>query len=413
MINRNKFIAMGCGLSFTVFLLGACGGSSFDSPFAIITLPDDPGAPKYKLGDRLESLSGTDQVAFNDGFKAFLSSEDKADGLGPVFNGESCSQCHVQGAVGGAGNDLQLTRVTRIGGIRNGLYSDLEDLGGPVLQSRSLKEFDPSYPISAEVVPTGAQFVSHRITTPLFGAGLVEAIPDATIIARTNMKLPDGVAGVANMAFNPETNNVEVGRFGWKAQLSSLTIFSGDAYLNEMGITTPLFPSENLPQGHPIGPGLDVAGDPEDAEDAEAFASFMRFLAPPTRAVLSVNAKKGEVLFSQLGCANCHVPSMNIGPNANAALSNKDVNLYSDLLVHKMGSQLADGIIQGKATGEMFRTAPLWGLSKRVLFMHDGRATSFEGAIMTHGGEAEKAKQRFNSTKQGDRSALIEFLSSL
>jgi CxxC motif-containing protein (DUF1111 family) len=413
MKNRKKFAVLGSGFCLTLFFLGACGGSSFDSPFAIITLPDDPGAFKYKLGDRLDGLSGIDRAAFNNGFNAFLSSEGKADGLGPVFNGESCSQCHVQGAVGGAGNDLQLTRVTRIGGIRNGVYSDLEDIGGPVLQSRSLKEFDSTYPIPAEIVPAGAQFVSHRITTPLFGAGLIEAIPDATIVARTHLNLPDGVAGVANMTLNPETSNVEVSRFGWKAQLSSLTIFSGDAYLNEMGITTPLFPSENLPQGHPIGPGLDVAGDPEDADDVEAFASYMRFLAPPTRAALTVNAKKGEVLFSQLGCANCHVPSMNTGPNANAALSNKDVNLYSDLLVHKMGSQLADGIIQGKAKGDMFRTAPLWGLSKRILFMHDGRATSYEAAIMAHGGEAEKAKLRFTSIKQGDRSALIEFLSSL
>ncbi len=413
MINRKKLVAMGSGLSFTLFLLGACGGSSFDSPFAIITLPDDPGAIPYKPGEPLRGLSGTDQVAFNGGFNAFLSPEDKADGLGPVFNGVSCSQCHLQGAIGGAGNDLQLTRVTRIGGIRKGIYSDLEDLGGPVLQARSLKEFDPSYPIPGEVVPSAAQFVSHRITTPLFGAGLIEAIPDATIVARTLMKLPDGVAGVANMELNPETNNLEVSRFGWKAQHSSLSVFAGDAYLNEMGITTPLFPAENLPQGHLIGVGLDVAGDPEDADDVEAFAAFMRFLAPPTRSVLSVNAKKGEVLFSQLGCANCHFPSMNTGPNSNPALDNKAVNLYSDLLVHKMGSQLADGIIQGKATGDMFRTAPLWGLSQRILFMHDGRATSYEAAIMAHGGEAEKAKQRFISTKQGDRSALSEFLNSL
>lgn len=413
MNKRKKLGALGSGLGITLFFLGACGGSSFDSPFAIITLPDAAEGTTAKLGEPLIALAGTDKVAFNQGFNSFLDKEDKADGLGPVFNGESCSQCHFQGAIGGAGNDLRLTRVTRIGGIRNGIYSDLEDLGGPVLQARSLKEFDPSYPIPGEVVPLGTQFVSHRITTPLFGAGLIEAIPDATIVARTKLKLPDGVAGVANMELNPETNNLEVSRFGWKAQHSSLSVFAGDAYLNEMGITTPGFPSENLPQGHPIGPGLDVAGEPEDQDDVEAFASFMRFLAPPTRAVLSVNAKKGEILFSQLGCANCHVPAMETGPNSNPALSEKTVALYSDLLVHRMGSQLADGIIQGKATGDMFRTAPLWGLSKRILFMHDGRATSFEAAIMSHGGEAEKAKQRFNLTKLGDRTALLEFLSSL
>ena len=413
MINRKKLYAMGPISAFTLFLLGACGGSGFDSPFAIVTLPDNLDGKSYKLGEHLEGISGTDQVVFNNGFNKFLTKEEKADGLGPVFNGESCAQCHLQGAIGGAGNDLQLTRVTRIGGIRNGQYSDLVDLGGPVLQARSLKEFDPSYPIPGEVVPPGTQFVSHRITTPLFGAGLIEAIPDATIVARTHLKLPDGVAGVANMELNPETNLVEVSRFGWKAQHSSLSVFAGDAYLNEMGITTPGFPNENLPQGHPIGVGLDVRADPEDDEDVLLFASFMRNLAPPTRAKLSVTGKNGEVLFSQIGCANCHVPAMNTGPNTNAALANKMVACYSDLLVHHMGSQLADGIIQGKATGDMFRTAPLWGLSKRILFMHDGRATSFGNAILAHGGEAEKAKQRFISLQSGNRDALIEFLSSL
>lgn len=413
MINRKQLVAMGSIGCFALFLLGACGGSGLDSPFTIITLSDTDTGASYKLGDSLRDLSGSDKVAFGNGFNAFLSKEDKADGLGPVFNGESCSECHVQGAIGGAGNDLILTRVTRIGAFRNGKYSDLEDLGGPVLQARSLKEFEPNYPHSGEVVPPAAQFVSHRITTPLFGAGLIEAIPDSTILARTALKLPDGVAGIANVELNPETNKVEVGRFGWKSQHSSLSVFAGDAYLNEMGVTTPLFPHENLPQGHPLLDGDDVAGDPEDSEDAELFAAFMRFLAPPSRSVLSKNGKLGEVLFSQFGCANCHVPTMNTGPNVNPALSNQAVNLYSDLLVHRMGSQLADGIIQGKATGDMFRTAPLWGLSKRRFFLHDGRATSFEQAVFAHGGEAEKAKQRFLSARPIDRSNLIEFLSAL
>ena len=139
----------------------------------------------------------------------------------------------------------------------------------------------------------------------------------------------------------------------------------------------------------------------------------MRGLAPPSRKLLTVAGKKGEVLFSQIGCANCHVPSMKTGNNAKPELSNKDVNCYSDLLVHHMGSQLADGIIQGKASGDMFRTAPLWGLSKRIFFMHDGRATSYEAAILAHGGEAEKAKQRFIALHQGDLNALSEFLGSL
>lgn len=412
MTNRKTYVAMGFLTSSAMLFLGACGGSS-EPPFAIVTLPDDPDTVSYTLGESLHGLSGSDQVAFQDGLNAFVSKEEKEDGLGPVFNGESCSQCHTRGAAGGAGIDLQLTRVTRIGGIRNGKYSDLEDLGGPVIQARSLREFEASYPIGPEVVPAGAQFVSHRITTPLFGAGLIEAIPESTILARTRLKLPDGVAGIANMELNPETQKMEVGRFGWKCQHSSLSVFAADAYLNEMGITTPLFPHENLPQGLAIPAGADVAADPEDSEDVTKFTTFMRFLAPPVRASLSTAAKHGELLFSSMGCANCHVPSMNTGPNANPALNNRAVNLYSDLLVHHMGSQLADGIVQGLATGDMFRTAPLWGLSKRAFFLHDGRATSFEAATLNHGGEAEKAKQRFIAAKASDRNDLIEFLSDL
>ena len=413
MIKRKKLAAMGSISALALFFLGACGGLGADSPFGIITLPDNAGGGPYKLGDPLKGLSGSDLAAFNGGLDQFSEIEDKAKGLGPVFNGESCAQCHTKGAVGGAGNDLMLTRVTRIGGIRNGQYSDLVDLGGPVLQARSLKEFDPTYPVPGEVVPPGAQFVSHRITTPLFGAGLIEVIADETIVTRTHMRLPDGVAGVANMELNPETNKLEVSRFGWKAQHSSLSVFAGDAYLNEMGITNILFPNENLPQGHPIPPGADTVADPENTDDVPKFAAFMRFLAPPSRAPLTTIGKIGEVLFSQIGCANCHVPSMMTGANANPAFSRKQVPLYSDLLVHRMGSQLADGIIQGKAQGDMFRTAPLWGLSKRILFMHDGRAMTYDDAVLAHSGEGERAKQRFAALRLDDHNAMVEFLGSL
>lgn len=395
----------------TLLFVGACGGSGIDPGLAIVTLADVPGQPP--LGAPLQGLSSADLVAFQDGLNTFAEQEGKEDGLGPVFNGVSCVQCHTKGAPGGAGNDLRLTRVTRIGGIRNGMYSDLTELGGPVLQARSLKEFDPHYPVPGEIIPQGAQFVSRRITTPLFGDGLIEAIPDETILARTRMRLPDGVAGLANTEFNTMTGRTEVGRFGWKSQHSSLFIFAGDAYLNEMGITTPMFPQENPPQGKPIPPGADTVADPEDSEDVNKFATFMRFLAPPARAPLSPQAKQGEVAFSTMGCANCHVPSMTTGSNPNPALSNKPVNLYSDLLVHRMGSQLADGIVQGRAQGDMFRTAPLWGLSKRMFYMHDGRATTFDAAILSHGGEAEVSKQRYLQARRPDRDALISFLGAL
>lgn len=413
MTNRKKTVATGSVAALGLFLLGACGGSSSDPTFTIVTLPDDPEGRSYTLGEPLHGLSSADLVAFNDGLNTFAETEDKEDGLGPVFNGESCGQCHIRGALGGAGTDLQLTRETRIGGMRNGKYSDLEDVGGPVIQARSLKEFDASYRFPGEVVPPGTQFVSRRITTPTFGDGLIEAIPDDAILARTHMKLPDGVAGVANMEMDPITNRLLVGRFGWKSQHATLDVFAADAYLNEMGITTPLFPTENPPQGHPLQPGDDVVADPEDTEDVAKFAAFMRFLAPPARSPLTQKGKQGEILFSKFGCANCHVPSMTTGPNANPALDHKPANLYSDLLVHHMGGQLADGVVQGQAKGDMFRTAPLWGLSKRLFFLHDGRANTFDAAITGHGGEGEAAKQRYLRAKPQERDQLIEFLGSL
>ncbi|MEI7576846.1 MAG: di-heme oxidoredictase family protein [Armatimonadota bacterium] len=402
--------------ALTLFVVGACGGSGtadIAGEADLRTIPDDPSAVRYTLGSKLANLSGQESKDFDDGLVAFSSNEGPDDGLGPVFNGESCGQCHFQGAIGGAGNDLALTRVTRIGGIVNGKYSDLEDLGGPVIQSRSNREFNPAFPHSREFVPAEAKFVSLRITTPLFGLGLIEAIPQSAIVARSQQRFGDGVSGTVNWVTNPATNTKEVGRFGWKAQVSSIEVFAADAYLNEMGITTPLFSTEQKPQGHTIAPGADPVGDPEDAEDVELFISFMKFLAPPTRSSLSIVAQRGEKLFGTTGCANCHAPQYNTGLNANPALSNQNVNLYSDLLVHKMGSGLADGIIQGSAQGDQFRTAPLWGLSKRKFLLHDGRATTVDAAVGYHGGEASIAAGRYFGGSEDDRTAIREFLKSL
>lgn len=399
-----------------LFVTGACGGSGTadvagDADLTIVT--EDSSVPVYTLGASLRNLSGGDQQLFEDGKIVFATAEEPDEGLGPVFNGESCAQCHSRGAVGGAGSDLALTRVTRIGGIVNGNYNDLGEFGGPVIQSRSNKEFDPKFPHSREYVPKEAQFVSLRITTPLFGLGLMESIPEADIVARSQRKFGDGVSGTVNWVTNPETGKTEVGRFGWKAQVSSISVFAADAYLNEMGITTPLFPNENLPQGQTIAPGADPVGDPEDAVDVEGFTNFMRFLAPPSRAPLSLVAKEGEKLFGKMGCANCHAPEYVTGLNPNPALSKQKVNLYSDLLIHKMGSALADGIIQGSAQGDQFRTAPLWGVSKRQFLLHDGRATTVDSAISYHAGEASIAAGRFFAAPESERSAVREFLKAL
>jgi CxxC motif-containing protein (DUF1111 family) len=416
MKSQKTITMIGAVSALGLFVTGACGGSGAagvagDADLTILT--DDPSVPAYTLGASLRNLSGTDQQLFADGRTVFATEEEPDEGLGPVFNGQSCGQCHSRGAIGGAGSDLSLTRVTRIGGMVNGKYSDLTEFGGPVIQSRSNKEFNPSFPHPREYAPKEAQFVSFRITTPLFGLGLMEAIPEADIVARANRKFGDGVAGTINWVTNPETGKTEIGRFGWKSQVSTISVFAADAYVNEMGITTPLFPNEELPQGMALAPGADPVGDPEDAEDTRAFVDFMRFLAPPSRSPLSIVAQQGERLFGTTGCANCHAPEYTTGDNVNPALHRQKVNLYSDLLVHKMGSSLADGIIQGKAQGDQFRTAPLWGVSKRQFLLHDGRATTFDAAVSYHGGEAAIAAGRYFAASESDRTAIRTFLSSL
>jgi len=394
-------------LAFLAAALGGCGGggSSGESP-TTSTVP-------VSLGTAIPALTATQTADFQAGLVAFRTDEDAEDGLGPVFNGTSCVQCHAAGAVGGAGLDLVLTRVSRIGAYQKGVYSDLPSVGGAVIQRRSLQEFDPKFPVAPEVIPAGTQFVSHRITTPLFGAGLIEAISAETILARTKTAQPDGIRGVANMVVNAETGKTEVGRFGWKSQLASLRVFAADAYLNEMGITTSIFPVENLPQGKAIPAGADPVAEPED-NAVEEFVNFMRFLAPPARIQPTpIGAERGEEIFRNMRCTSCHVPEMKTGTNTVAALSQQTVRLYSDLLLHRMGSGLNDGVQQGLAKGDQWRTAPLWGLSKRRFFLHDGRAATPMEAVLQHGGEASAARERFTNLNAQDRKDLKAFFDSL
>ncbi len=398
----------------------ALAGVSLLLPLSVLFSRAQGGNPPPRqtttiLGQALPGLTEAQVQAFKEGLRSFSTTETRDDGLGPVFNGTSCAECHKAGAIGGAAMEVSIARVTRIGGMRNGKYTDLAELGGPVMQARSLREFDTSCPVPGEVAPREADYVSLRSTTPLFGAGLIEAIPATTILARTGQTDPDGVHGVVNMVFNPETGQTEVGRFGWKAQHSSLHLFAGDAYLNEMGVTNKSFPNDNLPQGRPIPAGWGPTVSPEDTDgDVETFTSFMRLLAPPNRRLpVTPLAQSGEQVFNAIRCSACHVPQMRTGPSDVAALSGQLVNLYSDLLLHQMGRNLADGIQQGQAKGDQFRTAPLWGLSRRSFFLHDGRALTIQDAVAAHGGEANAARDRFFRLREPDRQALMTFLTSL
>jgi CxxC motif-containing protein (DUF1111 family) len=364
---------------------------------------------RENLTNPLPGLTPAQLADFNAGLAEFQEEETIADGLGPVFNGKSCAECHAVPSVGGSEPNLGVARETRISRIFNGRFDPLDgsvsvDRGGQLLQQRPIQL--QGCTLDGEVVPPEATIVSLRLSQQLFGAGLMEAIPDNTILGnRSN-------GGRANFVLNPDTGATELGRFGWKAQVATLHQFAGDAYLNEMGITNPTFRQENRPQGETIPPGCDTVADPDDdGSGVTAFTNFMRFLAPAPRRPITPQVQRGEQVFSQIGCASCHVPTMMTGPNSVAALSNKPVNLFSDLLLHDIGT--GDGIEQGQAKGNDFRTAPLWGLSRRDRFMHDARSNNIQDAILSHSAEAQNARNGFVGLPQSDLDALLAFLDSL
>ena len=385
------------------------------SPVVIapVVPPPPPGraiADAGPHGKAIAGLSAKEKTDFATGLTEFLNVETPEGGLGPIFNDVSCVACHFQGGVGGGSR----TVVTRFGRITNGVFDPLTELGGPLLQRRAI---DPAL---LETVPAVANVVARRITTPVFGAGLIEAIPDATITAGAGFAKPDGVKGRVSMVEDVVSGTLRVGRFGWKAQVATLAAFSADAYLNEMGVTGRYFPEENAPNGNKaLLARADRVLDPEDAlavgavkSDSDLAADFMRLLAPVAPLPGAGPASPGAAVFREVGCAVCHVPTLRTGPSPVAALANKPVGLYSDLLLHDMG-RLGDGTAQGVATVSEMRTAPLWGLRLRDRYLHDGRASTLDMAVRAHDGEAAVARDRYTKLTPAKRNALMAFLASL
>ena len=224
---------------------------------------------------------------------------------------------------------------------------------------------------------------------------------------------PD-VAGTANKVKDVASGKNRTGRFGWKAQVATLLTFSGDAYLNEMGITNPLFPNENAPQGDDkLLTKCDTVADPEDdGSGVQAFTNFMTLLTPPPRGPVTDQVKAGEKVFTDIGCAVCHHPTLTTGPSSTRALNGVTFQPFSDFLLHDMGS-LGDGIEQGGATGSQMRTAPLWGLRVRTTFLHDGRTDNLSDAILAHDGQGLAAQNSYRQLSADNLKNLIAFLMSL
>jgi CxxC motif-containing protein (DUF1111 family) len=373
--------------------------------------PPPPPPQHVPAGAPLPGLDAAALQRFNDGLEEFTNVETAETGLGPIFNNVSCVACHIAPAPGGSSP----TFVTRFGHVdAQGRFDPMESLGGSLLQQFAI---DPRV---REVIPAAANVVARRITTPLFGAGLVEAIPDAAIALEAARHKPDGVRGRASTIIDVTTGVQRIGRFGWKAQQATLLAFAGDAYRNEMGITNRFFPTENAPNGNTaLLAQFDRLPDPEDVadpatgrSDIDAAADFMRLLAPPPRLPGNPSVHEGEGLFVAIGCAQCHRPQYVAGPSPDHLFDRKPVDLYSDLLLHDMGS-LADGIAQANAGTKEMRTAPLWGLHLRRAYLHDGRASTLDGAIRQHDGEARVARDRFVHLPPAQARHVLDFLGSL
>jgi CxxC motif-containing protein (DUF1111 family) len=420
----------------------------------------DPGVRggSAGAGGPLPGLTNAELALFQAGVAAFGEVEAVPNGLGPRFNFDSCGGCHAQPATGGTSPSVnpQVAVATKTGATN--IVPSFITLNGPVREVRFKFKTDRTrdggvhnlYTIAGRTDAPGCVLTQpdfqreaarknliFRIPTPVFGAGLIEEIADATILANLQGARPSrvamGILGRPNRhgpgRANTSSNDGSITRFGWKAQNKSLLIFAGEAYNVEQGVTNELFPTERdetptcLFNGTPEDHTRSDASTAIDVlSDVTKFALFMRFLAPPEPAPETPSSIRGRSVFTEIGCALCHTPSLTTGRSSSAALSAKPVRLFSDLLLHRMGPRLADDIVQGVAGPDEFRTAPLWGLGQRIFLLHDGRTTDLVEAIEAHASrgnatfppsEANAVIARFRALGGTTQQDLLDFLRSL
>jgi CxxC motif-containing protein (DUF1111 family) len=411
------------------------------------------------IGDHLRGIADAD---FASAKAAFATVETINDGLGPVFNDSGCGNCHTLGASGGAGESIE----RRYGKLVEGVFNPLANEGGSLRQLKTLGNFTNkagkacSVPLETEPADATVHNVG-RVTTPLFGLGLVDAMPDSFFqnLAKNEPSSVRGTVSTVSVALpdpsdpNQSVGSSRVGRFGWKAGVPNLVQFSADAYLNEMGITTQhcfkgksitTFATESAPNGIPVANGCDdnvpgtddqvgacTNGLTEIQDDVAEFTQFMTFLAPPPRgqqaaadtaAASATDSSRprppqGQTLFSNVGCNGCHSTTTFTTPRrpTNGVPGSFDFQPFSDFLVHDMGS-LGDQIGNAGdslATTRLMRTAPLWGVRFRTKLLHDGRATDIPTAIKAHDGQAATAARQFINLSSRDQATLVRYVLTL
>ncbi len=389
-------------------------GAASEAPTGFDNLTNGfmPQGPDF---DTLEEDNVEPGRSFNDDRFIFEEAEDVDDGLGPTHNAQACRECHQSVVTGGASQIAE----QRSGRLVNGVFQ--ESQGGSLIHSRATAPDIVERPGPADAVRT------FRISTNTLGAGFVESIANETLLALRNAQ-PFSQRGTAiRVPVLEAGSKPRIGRFGWKTQHASLESFATDAYLNEMGITTPLLNQENTANGKYVGPdsGYDPVPDPEDdGVDVVSFANFMRATKAPARGPETADTRAGAEVFASLGCAVCHTAQITTAPpgtviNAGAfvvphALGNKVIHPYSDFLLHDVGT--GDGIpalADQPSTARQLRTAPLWGLRTRNRLMHDGLSQTPIDAINRHGGQAAAARMAYARLSPTARAQLLAFLDSL
>jgi len=371
---------------------------------------------------------------------------ESGNGLGPGYNANSCGACHSYPAIGGTSpfRNPQIEQAT-LDGARNVIPPFITP-DGPIREARFIRKPDGSpdggvhnlFTIKGREDAPGCNSIQQpdferelanhnvifRIPAPMFGAGLIENISETTILANKNanlaLKASLGISGHENRNANDGT----ITRFGWKAQNKSLTMFSGEAYNVEMGVTNDLFSTERnmtpdcnfntQPEDHVVY-NADMA-DGGGTSGMQHFATFGRLLAPPIPAPPTSSTVRGNANFVAVGCGMCHTAALKTDKSDLKALNLQMANLYSDLLLHNMGTGLRDGVTQGLAGPSEFRTAPLWGVGQRIFFLHDGRTSDLLQTIQEHkslGSEANKVITNFLGLTEAQKQDLLDFLRSL
>jgi CxxC motif-containing protein (DUF1111 family) len=422
-------------------LSAACTAVALNAQVDPGVRPGPPGA-----GTVIAGMEGGEQDFFtNHGVPIFNEVEGVANGLGPRFNLNSCAGCHAQPAVGGSSPAIN-PQVSDASSMAPGnTVPSFLTVNGPVREVRFVRNPDgtpdggvhdiftitgrPDAPAGCAITQpnfSNTGNIIFRIPTPIFGGGLIEAITNTTIQQNLasdpqGRKAFFGIKGHVNTNGNDGT----VTRFGWKAQNKSLEIFAGEAYNVEMGVTNENFPNEReedpkcATNATPESPSAFNIGNTAPS-DILSFMGFMKYLDQPkpacTGAACSPSIQDGRNLFVLVGCSTCHTPSLTTGISYSTALSHQQANLFSDLAVHHMGTGLSDGITQGSAGPDEFRTAPLWGVGQRIFFLHDGRTSDLLQTILAHesqNSEANRVVTLFQILPKSQKQDMLNFLRSL